>query len=93
MISAPWYKPCGQSHVGCTLVLDTATGWVATAWMLNEMKSRRMAPPALLLSAANPLMDRFGVDIARVIESGDQVTADPAGGPVVVRRRRPRRRG
>ncbi len=36
--------------------------------------------------AANPLMDRFDVDITRVIESGDQVTVDPAGGLVVVRR-------
>ncbi len=31
-------------------------------------------------------MDRFEVDITRVIESGDRVTVDPAGGPVVVRR-------
>ncbi len=72
--------------MGCILVLDTAKGGVATAWMRHEMKSRRMAPPALLPNAANPLMDRFGVDITRVIESGDQVTMDPAGGLVVVRR-------
>ncbi len=31
-------------------------------------------------------MDRFDVDITRVIESGDRVTVDPAGGLVTVRR-------
>lgn len=94
----PGHKLCGQSYVGCILVLNTAKGGVATAWMLHEMKSRRMAPLALLLNAANPimaqgaafaglpLMDRFDVDITRVIESGDRVTVDPAGGLVTVRR-------
>ncbi|MFQ5617421.1 MAG: aconitase X swivel domain-containing protein [Rhodospirillales bacterium] len=94
----PGHKLCGQSYVGCILVLNTAKGGVATAWMLHEMKSRRMAPLALLLNAANPimaqgaafaglpLMDRFDVDITRVIKSGDEVTVDPAGGLVVVRR-------
>ena len=94
----PGHKLCGHSYVGCILVLNTAKGGVATAWMLHEMKSRRMAPLALLLNAANPimaqgaafaglpLMDRFDVDITRVIESGDQVTVDPAQGLVMVRR-------
>ncbi len=31
-------------------------------------------------------MDRFEVDITRVLETGDRVTVDPAGGLVVVRR-------
>jgi len=94
----PGHKLCGQSYVGCILVLNTAKGGVATAWMLHEMKSRRMAPLALLLNAANPIMaqgaafaglpliDRFDVDITEVIESGDRVTVDPAGGVVTVRR-------
>ena len=66
--------------------------------MLHEMTSRHMAPLALLLNAANPimaqgaafaglsLMDRFDVDITRVIKTGDRVTVDPAEGLVVVRR-------
>ena len=94
----PGHKLCGQSYVGRILVLNTAKGGVATAWMLHEMKSRRMAPLALLLNAANPIMaqgaafaglpliDRFDVDITGVIETGDRVTVDPAGGLVTVRR-------
>ncbi len=98
VFSRPAHKLCGQSYVGRILVLNTAKGGVATAWMLHEMTSRHMAPLALLLNAANPimaqgpafaglsLMDRFDVDITRVVESGDRVTVDPAEGLVVVRR-------
>ncbi len=94
----PGHKLCGQSYVGCILVLNTANGGVATAWMLHEMTSRHMAPLALLLNTDNPimaqgaafaglsLMDRFEVDIARVIKTGDRVNVDPAEGLVVVRR-------
>ena len=94
----PAHKLCGQSYVGRILVLNTAKGGVTTAWMLHEMQSRHVAPLALLLNAANPimaqgaafaglsLMNRFDVDITRVIKTGDRVTVDPAGGLVVVRR-------
>ncbi len=94
----PAHKLCGQSYVGRILVLNTAKGGVATAWMLHEMQSRHMAPLALVLNAANPVMaqgaafaglslvDRFDTDITRAIESGNRVTVDPAEGLVVVRR-------
>lgn len=94
----PAHKLCGQSYVGRILVLNTAKGGVATAWMLHEMQSRHMAPLALVLNAANPIMaqgaafaglslvDRFDVDITRAIESGNRVTVDPAEGLIVVRR-------
>ena len=86
----------GQSCVGRILVLDTAKGGVATAWMLREMKSRNMAPAALLLNAANPIMaqgaafaelafmDRFEEDVTQSIKTGDTVTVDPQNGLVVV---------
>ena len=86
----------GQSYVGKILVLDTAKGGVATSWMLREMKSRDMAPAALLLNKANPIMaqgaafaelsfmDRFEEDITRSIKTGDTVTVDPNGGVVIV---------
>lgn len=86
----------GESYVGKVLVLDTAKGGVATSWMLREMKLRDMAPAALLLNAANPIMaqgaafaelpfmDRFEQDITRMIRSGDTVTVDPHNGVVVV---------
>jgi predicted aconitase with swiveling domain len=64
--------------------------------MLHEMKSRDMAPAALLLNAANPIMaqgaafaelpfmDRFEEDITAAIRTGDEVVVDPAAGLVTV---------
>jgi len=98
VFSRPAHALCGESYVGRILVLNTAKGGVATAWMLHEMKSRDMAPLALLFNAANPIMaqgaafaglplvDRFDVDITRVIRTGDALTVDPAAGLVTVRR-------
>ncbi|MFQ6021887.1 MAG: aconitase X swivel domain-containing protein [Acidiferrobacterales bacterium] len=86
----------GQSYVGKILVLNMAKGGVATSWMLREMKSRDMAPAALLLNSANPIMaqgaafaelafiDRFEVDITEVINTGDRVIVDPKNGTVTV---------
>src|SRR5205814_8086273 len=44
IFSRPAHKLAGQSYVGRILVLDTAKGGVATAWMLHEMKSRGIVP-------------------------------------------------
>ena len=96
VFSRPAHKLSGESYVGRILVLNTAKGGVATAWMLHEMKSRDMAPAALLLNAANPimaqgaaladlaLMDRFEQDITAAIRTGDEVVVDPAAGLVTV---------
>ncbi len=96
VFSRPAHKLCGESYVGRILVLNTAKGGVATAWMLHEMKSRDMAPAALLLNAANPIMaqgaaladlsfmDRFAEDITAAIRTGDEVVVDPAAGRVTV---------
>lgn len=90
------HKLCGQSYVGTILVLDNAKGGVATAWMLYEMQARGMAPAALLLNAANPIMaqgaalanlpfmDRFESDITQLLKTGDRVTVDPSAGLVIV---------
>ncbi len=90
---------CGESYLDKILVLDAAKGGVATAWMLREMASRAMAPKALLLNYANPIMaqgasfgaipliDRFEVDITAAVQSGDEVTVAPATGRVIVHRR------
>ena len=40
VFSRPAHKLAGQSYVGRVLVLDTAKGGVASAWMLHEMASR-----------------------------------------------------
>ena len=44
--SRPAHKLAGQSYVGKILVLDTAKGGVASAWMLHEMQSRGIIPLA-----------------------------------------------
>ena len=96
VFSRPAHALHGQSYVNTVLVLHTAKGGVATSWMLREMKSRGMAPAALLLNLGNPIMaqgaafadlafmDRFEVDITEAIKSGDRVTVDPGEGVVVV---------
>ena len=97
VFSRPAHKLCGESYVGKVLVLNTAKGGVATAWMLYEMKSRGMAPAALLLNVANPIMaqgaalaelafmDRFETDVTSAIRTGDEVAVDPAAGTVTIR--------
>lgn len=98
IFSRPAHKLAGQSYVGKVLVLNAAKGGVATAWMLNEMASRKMAPAALVLNYANPIMaqgaafagfplvDRFESDVTALIRTGDQVTVDPPSGRVVIMR-------
>ena len=70
---------------------------VASAWMLYEMKSRGIAPRALLFNSVNPILaqgaalagmalcDRFADgDVTRLIRTGDRVTVNPAAGRVTV---------
>jgi predicted aconitase with swiveling domain len=97
VFSRPAHKLYGQSYVGRVLVLNAAKGGVATSWMLAEMAARGMAPRAMLLNSANPIMaqaaafsgialiDRFERDITRALASGDEVEVDPAAGEVRVR--------
>ena len=94
VFSRPAHALYGESYVGRILVLNTAKGGVATAWMLREMRSRGMAPAALLLNRANPIMvqgaafaelpfiDRFDEDITRSLCTGDTVTVFPREGLV-----------
>ena len=96
VFSRPAHALYGESYVGRILVLNHAKGGVATAWMLREMRSRGMAPAALLLNRANPIMvqgaafaglafiDRFEVDITRALRTGDAVTVFPDEGLVQV---------
>jgi predicted aconitase with swiveling domain len=96
VFSRPQHLLAGERYVGRVLVLLGAKGGVATAWMLREMASRGMAPAALLLNTANPIMaqgaafaglsfiDRFETDVTAAIRSGETVTVDPAAGLVTV---------
>lgn len=98
VFSRPSHKLYGENYVGKVLVLNAAKGGVATAWMLRDMASRDMAPLALLLNYANPiiaqgaafaefpLVDRFERDVTCAIQTGDQVYVDPATGAVTIDR-------
>jgi predicted aconitase with swiveling domain len=94
--SRPAHKLFGRSYVGRILVLDHAKGGVATAWMMHEMVAAGLAPKALLLNFANPVMaqgmalaglalvDRFDVDITIAIPDGALVEVDPEAGLVTL---------
>ena len=96
IFSRPGHALCGESYVGRVLILNNAKGGVASSWMLREMCARNMAPAALLLNRANPIMvqgaafanlcfmDRFEVDITAAVRSGQRVSVDPERGLVVI---------
>lgn len=94
--SRPTHALFGERYVGRVLVLNAAKGGVATAWMLRAMTDGGLAPLALLLNFANPIMaqgaafaglpliDRFETDVTAAIRTGDRVTVDPTAGRVTV---------
>ncbi len=89
VFSRPAHKLVGQSYVDRILVLDTAKGGVATAWMLHEMRSRNMAPVAIVFNTVNTILAQgaalgdvtllagFDTDITTQIEHGAMVEIDP----------------
>lgn len=89
VFSRPAHKLAGQSYVDRILVLDTAKGGVASAWMLHEMQSRRMAPLGIVLNSVNPILVQgvalggiamlagFDVDITAAVPHLALVELDP----------------
>ena len=89
IFSRPSHKLAGQSYVGKILVLHTAKGGVASAWMLHEMASRGVIPLALVLNSVNPILAQgaaladlpmlsgFEEDITAVIPDGSHVEVNP----------------
>src|SRR6202051_511655 len=96
VFSRPSHKLAGQSYVGKILVLDTAKGGVATAWMLHEMQSRGIVPLALVLNSVNPILAQgaalgdvsmlagFDQDITAAIANGAEVEVNPEEGVIKV---------
>jgi hypothetical protein len=88
--SRPAHKLAGQSYVGRILVLDTAKGGVASAWMLHEMASRGVIPLALVFNSVNPILAQgaafggvtmlagFEGDITALVPNGATLELDPA---------------
>ena len=89
VFSRPAHKLAGQSYVGRVLVLDTAKGGVASAWMLHEMRSRDKVPLALVFNSVNPILAQgaalgdiamlagFDEDVTAVVPHGADVEVDP----------------
>ena len=88
--SRPSHKLAGQSYVGRVLVLHTAKGGVASAWMLHEMQSRGVIPAAIVFNSVNPILAQgaalgdvpmlagFDVDITAAIPDGAEVEVNPS---------------
>ncbi len=96
VFSRPSHKLAGQTYVGRILVLETAKGGVASAWMLHEMQSRGMAPLAFVFNSVNPILAQgtalahlpmlagFDEDITKAIPNGAEVEIDPERGTITV---------
>ena len=97
IFSRPAHKLHGQSYVGKILVLVTAKGGVASAWMLREMTTRNMAPKAIIFDRANTILaqgaafagmtmvDRFEAgNPVGLIHTGDEVRIEPDKGLVTI---------
>jgi hypothetical protein len=90
VFSRPSHKLAGQSYVGRILVLDTAKGGVASAWMLHEMAARGVMPLAIVFNTVNPILAQgaafgdltmlagFDGDITAQVPHGATVEIDPA---------------
>ena len=88
--SRPTHKLAGQSYKDRILVLDTAKGGVASAWMLREMAARGVVPLAIVLNSVNPIIAQgaafadltllagFDGDVTAQIPHGAIVEIDPA---------------
>src|SRR6202521_5025707 len=96
VFSRPSHKLAGESYADRILVLDTAKGGVATAWMLHDMAARRIVPRALIFNRVNSilaqgtafagvaLVDRFAGNVTELFRTGDELRVDPAGGLVEI---------
>ena len=97
IFSRPDHALAGQSYVDKILVVNTAKGGVATAWMLYEMVSRGVAPKGLLFNTANTILaqgaalaemalcDRFeDGDVTTLITTGVKLIVEPVRGEVTV---------
>ena len=96
IFSRPSHKLAGRSYADRILVLDTAKGGVATAWMLHDMTTRGVVPKALIFNRVNPilaqgaafaglaLVDRFDGDVTQLFRTGDELRVDPATGLVEI---------
>lgn len=97
VFSRPAHKLYGESYRDRVLVLNTAKGGVASAWMLREMMQSGVTPKALIFNSVNTILaqgaafggltmvDRFECpDVTRAIRTGDLLRVNPASGEVTI---------
>lgn len=97
VFSRPQHKLYGQSYADRILVLVTAKGGVASAWMLREMTERKLAPKAIIFDRTNTILaqgaafagmtmvDRFERGRPTdLIRNGDELLIDPENGEVTI---------
>jgi predicted aconitase with swiveling domain len=96
VFSRPAHKLAGQSYAGRILVLDTAKGGVASAWMLHEMAARGVVPLALVFNSVNPILVQgaafggvtmlagFDGDITAQVPQGARVEVDTHSKTLIV---------
>lgn len=96
VISRESHPLYGRSIAGKVLVCPLAKGGFATSWALLDLKTRGLAPVAMLFGWANPvmvqgavladvaLMDQLTPDPMSVIETGDRVRVHPKSARVEV---------
>jgi predicted aconitase with swiveling domain len=95
--SRPAHKLYRQSYLDKILVLQTAKGGVASAWMLREMAARDKSPKAIIFDRANTILaqgaafahltmvDRFeDGDPTALIRTGDELHIEPDAGLVTI---------
>ena len=85
----PSHKLLGEAYHNKILVLDTAKGGVASAWMIYEMKMRNLCHSAIIFNTVNPILAQgaahggiamlsgFDCDITAAIPSGSRLRIDP----------------
>jgi predicted aconitase with swiveling domain len=95
--SRPAHKLFGQSYKDKILVLNTAKGGVASAWMLREMIQCGISPKAIIFNSVNTILaqgaafadltmvDRFECpDVTKEIQNGDELHIETALGRVTI---------
>lgn len=100
VFSRPDHKLAGENYHDKILVLNTAKGGVASAWMLHEMKVRGIVPKAILFNSANTILAQGAAlagmtmchrfedgDVTDLIQTGDQLSVDPVSGEVAIKNR------
>jgi predicted aconitase with swiveling domain len=100
--SRPAHKLYGQSYLDKILVLQTAKGGVASAWMLHDMVARGKAPKAIIFDRANTILAQGAAfanltmvdrlqdgDPTTLIRTGDELHIEPDAGLVTILNRDP----